>query len=331
MIRTLIALGVAMAAPALAAPQATLPLVVEDGSSLDWTGVTTAGPLVAADPTTDLRGALRVELASAAGGPTAEIDGRIRLGAVRGVVLDGSGAPIARAAFLGVVLELEGDPAPATQAPGGGVAFDVDLRATYAAGTLALEPPAGPAVQIDLAGGAADDVRLRGRLQRDGRRWRLAAPLRLQLGFGDPGGFGGVVRLSGPLRAATPCESARRFCAQGPGAPDLVPLEPAATAPAELRFLVKDAPAGAMVALFGGAAQAPAPAAAGDLCVGAPRALLATGTTGPGGAVVLGWTPDPAVAFAGVRFAVQARVGSGGAQGAALTNAVLLRDCGESL
>lgn len=329
MIRPLIALGVALAAPALAGPQATLPLVVDDDSSLEWAGTTTAGPLVAADPTTELRGALRVGLGSASGGPTVEIDGRIGLGPVRGVVLDASGAPIARAAFVGVVLELDGGAAPATQSPGGGVAFDVDLTATYAAGSLALEPPVGPAVLVDLTGSAADDVRLRGRIERENGRWRLAAPLRLRLGFGDPNGFGGVVRLAGPLRAATPCDPARRFCRQGPGAPDLAPLAPTAAAPSELRFLVADAPADAMVALFGGMPSAPTPAAAGALCVGSPRALLATGTTGPAGAVVLAWDPDPAVAVAGVRFAVQARVGTGGGQGAALTNAVLLRACGE--
>lgn len=331
MIRSLIAIGAALAAsaPALARPQTTLPLVIAEDSSLEWTGATTAGPLVAADTSTDLRGALRVHLESAAAGPTAEIDGRLRLGAVRGVVLDGSGAPVARAALLGIVLELDGAPTPATQAPGGGVAFDVDIIATYTAGSLALEPPAGPAVLVDLTGGAADDLRLRGRLQRENGRWRLAAPLRLQLGFGDPNGFGGVFRLQGPLHAATPCDPARRFCAQGPGAPDLLPLAPLASAPAELRFLVKDAPADAMVALFGGMAQAPAPAAAGDLCVGAPRTLLAAGTTGAAGAVVLTWAPDPASALSGARFAVQARVRTSGGPGARLTNGVLLRGCGE--
>jgi hypothetical protein len=203
------------------------------------------------------------------------------------------------------------------------------VAVTYIAGHVEVQAPGGVATSTDLTGTPADSLRLAGDLTLHNGEWRLAAPLRLELEFGAGTSFSGSFAFVGPLRAGETCTPATEFCPQAPGAPTLAALAPTpggmGSGPA-LNFAVRDAAPSSHVVLIGGRASAPAPGMAGHLCIGAPRAPVAMGSTDAHGAAVLSWRPTPSELhlLASGRFAVQAYVRSHPAE---LTNGLALELC----
>lgn len=317
----------AVALSPLAAAQNTIQLEVDEQTSLDWTGASSAGALVSDDTNADVRGRLRITITQSSTGREAELGGVLRLEPIVGTALDPIGNSIARAAFSDVALRLDSDPAQVAPLPGGGMRLDLDVRAGFESGTLGLDPPGGTPSTTDLAGTPADRFRLVARLVNDGGTWRLAGPLRLQLRFDDDAGFFGAFRLRGGLRAAEPCDPSQPFCAQGDGAPRLRSLPPDTTGTSPvLRFAARTDVPDASVVLFGGMRQPPQTVAAGDLCIGAPRRVLATAMTDASGNARLDWEPGAAglALLSSGSFGAQAIVAG---QPGEFTNALALQLC----
>lgn len=258
------------------------------GQGVQWSATSNFGPMGAFLQSYTFTGDVTVDFDQNPGGGMARIT-EARLRVPNSVVAAVLGGPPATVAYRDLVLDASSPDFqlfptfPVTT-------FSTDLELEVSSGFALIEPPVGPALQIDISGMSLGTIPIVGSFPQVGPTYGMrVGGFSFDMDFAAPGFMGRFTHDVVELSATSACPEPLRYCPPDPGNPAagtaLGFFGSTSVAVDDFNLAVSNSAPSNFGVMFYGPRAAELPSGNGTLCVGGPLVRLAILALDPAGNV----------------------------------------------